>query len=489
MRVICIRTTKKGENVKKRISDVNRVIRQKMLWISLITMLLAAMPVCVVATPVTRTKLYIDPSRVPGPGQTGSPGDEFNISVEIRHVEDLCACSVTVKIAPFASVLVASAFAEGDFTSEGGTWPTAFYASPNIFEGTVTFVIMRLGPPGSPGVSGSGTLVTFKLTVVEAGDSRIDIVDSILLNCDGEPISHQTRNSYYYGATATLVRVEVLPSRHVKAGETITFKAKVRNDSPIPLYVRVRFDISRAEDGRRIVLYTGQTYLGGGLSEPRPFEYLYVNEFSEWYYEWHNPPEYLFGEPDDLYIWSDTNGQWAAFYSFEDIALAGREIADITLEGYTQYPNGPDEGIDIDVYGFSSVHSFAWLGSLWGTASWGWHGVRWTSDSVLDVMPELKNESELNGLQILLYNYHGDVFNVMRLDSSRLKVEFLTIVPEDPPSYLLGPHEEADLEAYWVSKPDHIGSYQLTATVEYTATGDHWIQGNQKTLFFWIVDP
>jgi len=121
--------------------------------------------------------------------------------------------------------------------------------------------------------------------------------------------------------------------------------------------------------------------------------------------------------------------------------------------------------------------------------AWAWRNVRWTSDSVLTIMPELAGETELNGLQLLLYNYYGDAPDVMRLDSSRLKVEFLTIVPEDPPSYLLGPHEEADLEASWVSKPEHIGSYQLRATVEYTATGDHWIQGNQKTLFFWIVDP
>lgn len=122
--------------------------------------------------------------------------------------------------------------------------------------------------------------------------------------------------------------------------------------------------------------------------------------------------------------------------------------------------------------------------------AWARRNVRWTSDSVLTIMPELADETELNGLQLLLYNYYGDAPDVIRLDSSRLKVEFLTIVPEDPPSYLLGPHEEADLEAYWVSKSDHIGSYQLTATVEYTATGYRWNQGDRSiTLCFWIVDP
>jgi len=195
----------------------------------------------------------------------------------------------------------------------------------------------------------------------------------------------------------------------------------VINKGDVPLTVRTRFDIERMEDGRRVQIYSGQNYAGGGLGEPLPFDYIYLDEFNEWYYEWNNPATNALGTPDGSYIEGDANAQWASLYSFEDISLSGREIAYIDIEGYSQYPNGASEGLDIDLYAFTSVQGFAWLGSNYGTETWGWHGVRWTNDKVTDVVPEVRDEAELNGMELLIYNYYGDAPDVMRVDSMRLR--------------------------------------------------------------------
>lgn len=169
---------------------------------------------------------------------------------------------------------------------------------------------------------------------------------------------------------------------------------------------------------------------------PPPDEELYLNEFNG-VCEWNGPPENVLGPPDGLYIEGDTHGQRAFFYGFENIDLAGREIAHIYLEGYTRFPNGANEGVDIDVYGRSEAHPVIWLGGLWGTSSWDWHGVRWVSNDVLEHMPELAGQTELNNLQIYIYNWYGDAPDVVQLDSVKLKVCMHAVPPvEDTDAYI-----------------------------------------------------
>lgn len=436
------------------------------------------------------TRMYIDPSRTPASEQIGYPGDEYTLSVNLDCAVNVWAVQFTIEVAPYVSVLSVSGFTEGDFLSEGGSHSTLFDYTTNAFAGRSTVTVMRRGDPPREGVTGSGTLASFKICVVEAGESPINLIDTTLLDPEGNLIRHKASDGFYVGSTASLIRVNLPGGRKITAGENFTINAKVRNDGDIPLYVTVRLDISRTEDARKIEIRPGQTYFGGGLGEPRPFEYLYVDEFNELYYEWNNPPENLFGEPDGLYIEGDANAQWASLYSFESITLAGREIADIFLEGYARYPNGATEAVDIDVHDVAG--GFAWWGSLWGTTDWGWHGVRWTTDSVLTTSPRLADEAELNNVEILVYNYHGDAPNIIQLDSMRLKVEFANIFPVVFPVYEVLPDEELELDdVIWVSTLDHLGSYELTATIEYTSEYFKWNSwgSKQKTLFFSIVGP
>jgi hypothetical protein len=461
---------------------------KKILLLSLIAMFLSVMIVGNnPALAVPRTHIYIAPALIPGPGETGNVGDEFLMACKIDNAADVAAVQVTIGYAPYVSVLTASEFTEGDFMSNDGN-PTLFFYTVDAFQGTFTVVIVRSGGIGNPGANGEGTLFTWKFKVIEAGSCAIPIVSSILLNSNGSPIGHYNTGAFYNGNTASLIRVNLPDGRKVKAGDTFTICPKVRNDGDDPLIVRVRLDISRLEDGRQIQIRSGQTYTGGGLGEPLPYTYLYVDEFNEWYYEWNNDPTNLFGIPDGSYIEGDAHAEWASLYSFEAIALGGKEIAEITLEGYTQYPNGATEAVDIDVYDVTA--GFAWWGSLYGTPSWDWHGVRWTSDSVLATCPYLANETNLNNVQVLVYNYHGDAPDVIRLDSMRLKVEFAAITPVIPEEYEILPGEELELDCItWLSDVDHVGSYELTATIEYTEDGFSWNswESQQKTLNFWIV--
>jgi hypothetical protein len=476
--------------------EVKRVKGNKILWIALITVLFSSLLTSAgLVSAAPQAKIFLDPARIPDKGE-GAPGDEYDMALKIDNVVNAWAVQIKVSYRPYVSVLVASNFWEGDFMSEDGTWPTAFYATTNAFEGTVTFVIFRLGSYGSPGASGSGTLATFKLKVVEAGEGPIDIVETILIAPpeypgDVNPIPHTTDGSYYHGPYARLLRVNMPDGRKVTAGDTFSISTKVKNEGEIPLNVTVAVRVQRAEDGRTNLLHPGQTYVGGGLGEPRPFEYLYLDEFNEWYYEWVGDATNALGTPDGSYIEGDTNAQWASLYGFEDIALAGRSVAEITCEVYSQYPNGATDNVDIDMYGFSSVQGFAWLGSGYGGSAWGWHGMRWIGDSVFTVMPELASEAEINGLELLIYNYHGDAPDVARVDSVRLKVEFSGIVPVAYLTWELAPGEERVLpDIVWQSDADHIGSYSVTANVEYSSEFFKWNSWGsvEKDLFFWIVE-
>jgi hypothetical protein len=473
---------------------------KNILWIALIALIFSSLLVNAgmnFALAAPKTRIYLDPSRLPEtPGTMGHPGDEYTVAVKIDDAQNAWSVQFTVKHIPFVSVTVASYFREGDFMSEGDTWPTAFYATTNSFEGTVTFVIFRIGPYGSPGASGSGTLATFKLKVIESGEGPIDIRKTILLAPPSGPgdvvyIPHETAGGHYHGPYSRLVRVNLPEGRKVKSGTTFPIGTKVQNRGDIPMNVTVKCWIQRADDGRTNEIRAGQTYAGGGLGEPRPFEYLYVDEFNEWYYEFNGDASNLFDVPDGNYIEGDANAQWASLYSFEDITLGGREIADIWVEGYTRYPNGPTEAVDIDLYGFSSVSSFAWWGSCYGGTDWGWVGTRWIGgESVYQQQPELGDETELNNVELLVYNYHGDAPDVIQIDSMRLKVEFAGITPVIYLTWELQPDEYRELpDIVWISNEDHEGSYSLVAQIEYSSEFLKWNSwgSEEKDLFFWIV--
>jgi hypothetical protein len=459
----------------------------------MLVMICAMLPSLSMSAPPTNTTVYVDPSEVSGL----LPGEYFTVSIKIAEAKDVWSTGFKVNYAPYAKTIVATGVQQGDFLKDPTTSPFYKFREWFLFDidsmnGIVLVGYTRLPPIIFPnpiyedyvGVDGDGLLATITFKVVSAGDSPIELLDVNLHDSNEAEMGTQTRDGAYYGAaTASLVR-GALMRRDPIVGETQTFSTKVKNTGTVPVEVRAHWDQYRVEDGQRLEIYSGQTYTGFG---PVDYEYIYVDEFVEWYYEWDGAPENVFGEPDGNYIEATGDAWWASLYSFEDITLGDRLIGNLILEGYTQYPNGYYEGADIDMYCIDPV-PFSWFGSLWGDETWAWHGVRWTTDTMLDVVPALGTEEGLNGLTILIYSYYADADNPIRVDSLRIRVEFSKFSPVSPESYVIQPGETLELPtAYWTLKPDDVGKWITTCTLEYRYGETAWIQSDKvKTLTWWV---
>lgn len=460
-------------------------------WLSLILVIMIAMMANLgTSTPATNTKVYVDPIEVSGI-LPDDPDPYFEVNIMISDVVDLWTVGFTVDYTPFVKTIVAIEVSQGDFLEDG--FQTWFIKNIDTFRGEVKVGYSRLPksnqfpfPSLDPvGQDGSGLLATIKFKVVSAGESPINLVDVGLHDRNGDEIGCQTRDGYFYGPTANLIRGHVT-ARDMEVGETQGFYHKIKNTATVPLEVKASWDMYRVEDGQRLQIYSGQSYTGFG---PVDYEYLYVDAFDEMYYEWDNPPENLFGEPDGNYIEASGDALWATEYSFEDITLGDRLIGNLILEGYCQYPNGATGDVDIDMYAIQPV-AFSWFGSLWGTEDWDWHGVRWTTDTMLDVIPALGTEEGLNGLTILVYSYLANPDNPIRVDSLRIRVEFSKFTPVSPETYVLQPGEVLELPASeWTLKPDDVGKWITTLTCDYKYGETAWIPSEKvKTLTWWVTE-
>ncbi len=475
---------------------------KNILWLCLIPMLLSVLVtnVGMSAAPPPVAEISITPTKIPDPGLLGHPGELYAMTVSISDVVDLWAIQFTVDFPPFVGVLWAQDFVEGPFVGAGWTYGTAFYVTTDSLAGKSTVIIMRMPGPGPrTGASGSGVLATFNFKVVESGEGSYGVSDPILLDSNVDPIPCTLGDTgFYEGTTGSLIRMNLPDGRKVKVGQSFPISAKVRNDGDVPLMVRVVLDIRRMEDARAIELWSGQTYYGGYIGAPPPTTYLYADG----YYAaieggWTNPGASLIGEPDGNVASSTTASALTGFYTFEDITLpwSGYSVmSNVDFDGYTRQSNTAN---DFDPYAWTydefgnEIVSWAWCDSMGGSTSWAWTGQRYYYGAY--DFPEYygfpRTETAVNNAELLLHNY-GASGILMEIDALRMRIEFATIVPVEAPTYMVGPGEELELDnVVWVSTEDHIGSYELTATIQYTSEGFHWnsMGSMQKTLSFWIV--
>jgi hypothetical protein len=463
-------------------------VRGKRLFVLALVFMFAGMMLSNVAFAGPHAKIYVSPADIP----EAMPGDVISVDIMVYNVEDLYTFAFKLSYAPFATTMyvkkvidVAGTPKEFLPNPHKGDIDDEFHYVVDTLEGTVAIGYSLRAEDYTTGFScleDSAVLATVEFVVVDAGDCTLGLHNTELYNSVGDWIGHSAFDGYYHGAYADLTDgVSMSPGRAINLaeGNELILQASFENFATMPLDVRVRFDIF-GEDASFRNIFGGQIF----NTVPPPSEYLYVDEFNEWYYEWNNPPENLFGEPDGNYIEGTSNAQWASLYSFEDITLGDREIVDLTLEGYARYPNGATDAVDIDVYDVPG--GFVWFGSLWGTSDWGWHGVRWTSDSVLTTSPRLADETELNNLEILVYNYHGDAPDTIELDSMRLRVDFASVSPATPPAYTLASGDTLTVTAKWVLIPEDIGRYYGVAYVEFSA-GTYWNTGHIEKAFSFKV--
>jgi len=431
---------------------------------------------------------------VPQPGPDGIwgneddiPGGRFSVDVYLDKATDLYTYGFALKIAEHAWTLVVTSVTEGPFLGQGG-YETDFYYHYDAFAGYIYVTGTRLGPE-TPGVSGSGVLATVGFAVAGPGESHLDLVDVELFNSDGESTKVTARSGYYHGpyVDADKDSLQCLPGRaiNVAEDEAAHFTSTVTNFGTMPLYVKTQVNIW-SEDTLRTV-HAGQVFIG-----ERPPIYLYVNEYNDIWVEgdWINPGASVIGEPDGDYTESIVAGAITSVYGFEDLTLGPYDQIDrVVLEGYCQYPNGPTEAVDIDIY---DANTFAWWGSLYGASDWGWVTPRWIDASVSDVDPSIlgPDPTNLNNLEALMYNYEGNAANPMRVDALRLRVEFAKFLPGYDVAWVgtLNPGETVETETTWLLSSDDLGTYRCAATVEYTSTYYSWIQADPKEFDLKIFD-
>jgi hypothetical protein len=465
------------------------------------------------AAPPPVAEISITPTKIPDPGLLGHPGELYAMTVSISDVVDLWAIQFTVDFPPFVGVLWAQDFVEGPFVGAGWTYGTAFYVTTDSLAGKSTVIIMRMPGPGPrTGASGSGVLATFNFKVVESGEGSYGVSDPILLDSSVEPIPCTLGDTgFYSGTTGSLVRVNLPDGRKVKVGQTFPISAKVRNDGDVPLMVQVVLDIRRMEDARAVELWTGQTYFGGYIGAPPPAATLYCDGYSgwlEWDWNHYGDSPWLDAVGDGNLINSTINGAYSSLYTFEDISLPWQGysvISNVDFEGYTRQD---DVNNDFDPFLFTydsegNWHNPGiWCDSMGGSAVWAWTGGRYYKGGPYD-MPEyydsdpngdggIHTEQGVNSAELLVSTFDPDdpPLGLMEMDALRMIVEFATIVPVEAPVYEVGPGEELELgDIVWVSTEDHLGSYEVTATLLYSSEGFHWnsMGSKQKTLSFWIV--
>lgn len=439
---------------------------------------------------ITETKLRVEPKLV-----SAYPGDVFSIDITIELVEDLYAFEFKLGFEPGGRILAVDSVQEGGFLKSGGdtffVWKTYAIDGYVLVGGTLLYDV--------PGVSGSGVLATINFYVVEAGECPLTLFDTVLIDSNLNEIVHQTRDGYYEGPTANLVRLR-LYKRDMHVGETQTFAVKVENEADVPLYVRARLDNIRREDGAVFTFYAGQQFT---TAPPRPDELLYVNENTSDYTDWETVgvQPYLNAIEDGNYIYETEHCSLIGVFRFENISLDGAMIKDVWLEGYTRYPGGPDSDMDMDVYGrIPGVTGWTWLGSLWGTAEWQWVRPRWLDpwESVSYLIPETKTEEGLNSLEIVVHYWtvDGESHGVMELDAVRLVVEFYPpITPLEPPYFVIPPYEAVELDlATWVLRSEDKGTYMTTVTVEFRYYEPWplgwWIKAERSmTRTWWVTEP
>jgi len=485
------------------------------LWLSLVAILIGSLGMLPSGKSQTTTvpRIYIDPAVIPGGGLWGHVGDTYLMSVKIENAEDLWSAGFKINFAPFASVLKLSEFTEGGFLSEDGSYPASLAYTLDLFHGTVYCAITRRPMGDIYGVYGNGTLMTFKVGVMDAGQSPLALTETTLIDSAGNPIVHTSTDSFYNGIYVAFERVAIVPGRRPKVGDTIRFKTLVYNPSDTPLRVKVRYDIERAEDGRLIVIRTGQEYFGWGVGETPPTNilYLYANAFVPYQLGWNleGTAPYLNAIGDGNYVWTNGPATPGAFpntgkYDFEDVTLgtvntASQSISKVEIEGYTHYAAGLDENNDLDTYMRTPVTeagSTTWIGSLWGTDTWDWHTVRWTTTPIDGLWPVALTEAGLNGVRVRYIQYwtadnvaHGRV----DIDALRLKVsiQLKWANPLTAPEFIVPPYSYLELDpVVWTAKTDHIGTYHGTATIEYTQVGSHWNSwGSRVKSFMFVIRP
>ena len=111
------------------------------------------------------------------------PGGNFTATVNISQVTDFDAANYDVTFDP--ALINLNDVTPGDYFSRDGQQPVF---TKNIQNDTGSAVIQLSRPPGAPGVSGAGALVTLNFQAINRGRSRVWAPNVTVRNSQGQVV-------------------------------------------------------------------------------------------------------------------------------------------------------------------------------------------------------------------------------------------------------------------------------------------------------------
>ena len=132
--------------------------------------------------PAGSTRIYLEPSQA-----TANQSERINVSVLIDGGVDVASAPMQIQFDP--KLLRLNDVGLGDFFSRGGKQPVF---TKNILNDVGLVVVQLNLPPGTGGVSGSGTLVTLNFQAVARGAALIRIPNLAVRSAQGAVVSNST---------------------------------------------------------------------------------------------------------------------------------------------------------------------------------------------------------------------------------------------------------------------------------------------------------
>jgi hypothetical protein len=127
-------------------------------------------------------RVYFEPSQA-----TASLSEPIAVSLLVEGGADVSSAPLEIQFDP--KFLRLNNVSLGDFLSKDGRRPVF---TKNILNDTGVAVIQLNRPPGSRGVDGSGTLVTFNFQAVARGTTVVTVPHLAVRNAQGAVVSNST---------------------------------------------------------------------------------------------------------------------------------------------------------------------------------------------------------------------------------------------------------------------------------------------------------
>ena len=132
--------------------------------------------------PAGNMRVYFEPSKA-----TANPSERITVSLLVEGGDDVASAPIEIQFDP--KILRLNDVNLGDYLSRGGQQPVF---TKNILNDTGVAVVQLNRPPGSRGVSGSGTLVTLNFQAVARGTTVVMIPNLAVRSAQGAVVSNST---------------------------------------------------------------------------------------------------------------------------------------------------------------------------------------------------------------------------------------------------------------------------------------------------------